>query len=152
MQSKGLKIALTIFRLLIAVIGIALCVYIVVNADTDDSVVAAMNKFGGALNGAFWLVLIVGLLAAGAAILFGLVHFLGDIKHRIGSLVGIVVFAGILLLSYFTLASNEVISIFPEGTTPSISQFTGGGLISLYIIGGLAILTVIYAEVSRLFK
>ena len=152
MQNKGLKIALTVLRLLIAVLGIVFCGIIVANSDSDDSVVQAMDNFGTALEGAFWLVLIVGIIGAGAAILFGLFHFLADIKHKIGSLVGIVIFAAILLLSYYVFASDEVSSVFPEGTTSDVSQFTGGGLIALYITGGLAVLAIIFAEVSRLFK
>jgi hypothetical protein len=125
---------------------------IVANSNSDDSVVQAMDNFGTALDGAFWLVLIVGVMGAGAAILFGLFHFLSDIKHKIGSLIGIIVFAAVLLLSYYVFASDEVSPIFPEGTTSAVAQFTGGGLIALYIIGGLAVLTIVFAEVSRLFK
>jgi hypothetical protein len=152
MQNKGLKIALTVLRLLIAVLGIVFCAMIVANSNSDDSVVQAMDNFGTALDGAFWLVLIVGVMGAGAAILFGLFHFLSDIKHKIGSLIGIIVFAAVLLLSYYVFASDEVSPIFPEGTTSAVAQFTGGGLIALYIIGGLAVLTIVFAEVSRLFK
>jgi hypothetical protein len=91
-----------------------------------------------------------------AAVIFGIVFFVMNIKKRMGMLIGLVAFVLIALVSFYGLASDEIypalLKIQDEVVTPKISQFSGGGLIMTYILGGVAIVTILWAEVSKIFK
>ena len=68
-----------------------------------------------------------------------------------GSLIGIGSMAVVLLIGY-GMASGEVLSYYPEDTTETAVKLSGGGLYALYILSGLAVLSIIFSNVWKIVK
>jgi hypothetical protein len=66
-----------------------------------------------------------------------------------GTLVGIVGMLVIFGLSY-ALADGTVLSNYPKGTTESASLWSDVGLIAMYILAGLTVLSVVFSGVWKL--
>lgn len=121
---------------------------------TWDSVALNRGDIDGYVGGAMWVCYIGFLIAAAVALIFGVVHFLGNIKNSKGTLIGIVGFVVIIAISY-VLSSDEVLRAYTLGgnaPTGSIVKWSGAGIVVVYILGALAIVAAIFSEVSRLFK
>ena len=59
----------------------------------------------------------------------------------------------VLFLIAWLLSSSEVYSSYSEfGVDASLSQFIGGILYLVYILAGLAVVGIIYSEISKAFK
>jgi len=89
-----------------------------------------------------------------SALLFPIISLVTDIKKAKNSLIGIVGLAVIVGLAY-VLASG-VIPTFHNfekfNITESISKSVGTGLYTTYLLGGMAILGILYTEISKSFK
>lgn len=155
-MDKVIKIILTIVRILIIVIGLGTCAYIITNSVSEESMVEGMMNYGGALNLAYNTTLVAMLLCALAAVLFGIGFFVLNIKKKMGLLIGIVAFLIIGAISMFMLGdpalTPDLLKITESEVTPSISKYSGGGLYMVYILGGFAILSIVWTEVSSLVK
>ena len=100
------------------------------------------------------------LLIAGAAIAIfsGLYHMITDIKAAKGGLIALVFLGAVALISY--LISSDAIPQFAgvqrfidDGTlTAQVSKLVDTGLHATYILLGLAILSIAYSSISRLFR
>lgn len=155
MKSQGLKIGLAVLRTLIIAIGSILLIMIAGASVPEETYLEGLANYGGLLNGVYNLMVGALILCAAAAIIFGLVFFFGNIKNRMGSLIGFAVFAVIGLISFYALADGTVLSAYETSgieVTEGESSFAGGGVIFVYILGGIALLSIIWAEVSRFFK
>jgi len=82
-----------------------------------------------------------------ATVLFAVFHMTQNFGKAKGALVGILILAAIILLSY-AISTNEV---YPNAG-PVISKWVGGGIIATFILAGLALIAAVYTEVSKLFK
>jgi hypothetical protein len=97
-----------------------------------------------------------GILAGVAAILsmiFPLIQMIMHPKKARGSLIGIIVLVVLGLVSY-ALASSEPLA-FPKpepNNVPTILKQAGMGIITMYILLGLGILSIIFTEISKVFK
>lgn len=91
------------------------------------------------------IITIVGALVGGAV---GAMNKPESIKGNIIGVVGMLVIFG---LSY-VLASGEVLEAYPKGTTESAVKWSDAGLIMLYIVGSLSIVSIIYAGVAQLLN
>lgn len=155
MKDKGLRIGLGILRTVIIAAGAILLVMVANKSGTEESYTEGMERYGAQLDLVYNLTLAALVLCAAAAILFGIGFFLLNIKQRIASLVGILVFGVIGLISFFGLADGTVLRAY-ESSGISVSEgeslFAGGGLYFVYLLGAGAILSIIWAEVSRLVK
>ena len=105
---------------------------------------------------AFMYVILI--LAAGAVVLFSLINFFlrltAQPKKALLSLIPIVILAIIVFLTYSN-SSSEILDMpnyEGEDNTPTNVQWGGAGLLTTYILLGLAVLSILYAEVARLFK
>jgi hypothetical protein len=97
-------------------------------------------------------------IAAGAVILFSIINFILNLmsnpKKALLSLTPIVVLVAVFLFSYSN-ASDEVLYMPTyEGTdnVPGILKWSGAGLITAYVFFGLAIASILYVEIAKLFK
>jgi len=75
-------------------------------------------------------------------------------KQTFKSIITIVILSVILLLA-FTLSPNEALNMPNyDGTdnVPKIVKWTGTGIIVMYILLSLAILSIIFVEIRRFFK
>jgi hypothetical protein len=156
MGNKVLKIIMGVVRSIIILIGLICCLVIIGKSVPEESMMEGMDNYGTYLNIVYNVTLVVGVLCVAAAVIFGIVFFFANIKKRMGMLIGIVAFLVIALVSFYGLASDEIYpaleKIQDEVVTPKISQFSGGGLIMTYILGGVAVVTILWAEVSKIFK
>jgi hypothetical protein len=95
------------------------------------------------------------IITAAITILFPIAFFIMNPKKGLTALAGILGFVVLYLIAYFGFAGpgniSEEIAVTFE-ITDSVSWLIGGILNMTYILGGLAVLSIIYASVSNLFK
>jgi hypothetical protein len=155
MDNKILKIILSVFRGAVIAVGVLLCVIIAAKSVSDETYVEGMASYGNYLNIVYGLTLVLGIMCVIAAVAFGIVYFLGNIRGNMGMLVGVVGFLIIALVSIYGLAGDEIIDAYTRSgvsVTPRISRLAGGGIIVVYILTGIAVLSIVWTEVSRIFK
>lgn len=155
MGDKGIRLGLSVLRIAIIAAGVALSVMITSRSGSDETFVEGLERYGSLLDNLFYIIYIVGIAAGAAAILFGLMFFVANIKEKVGALVGILLFAVLGLLSFYSLADDTVLRAYEASgitVTPGESLFAGGGLYFVYLLGGLSILAIVVAEISRVFK
>jgi hypothetical protein len=91
------------------------------------------------------------LICAVAAILFPIVLF--NLKKAKNTLIGIGVLVVIVAISYFMAGTEPVQIIDYEGEmSESMLKNVGTGINLMFFLIGLALVSWIYAEVSRIFK
>ena len=100
---------------------------------------------------------------AAAAIIFGIIAVAQNPKRNLRAIAGIVLVAAIVGIGY-SMASDSVmhgywnagsiskLGIGLEDQTAPVSKYSGMGLISFYILLGITLLSVVYLEVSKIFK
>ena len=91
--------------------------------------------------------------------IFGISSFISalinDFISQLGTLIGLVLFVGIGLISYFILADSTVLKSYEaSGITVSEAEsvFAGGSMIFVYILGVAALVSVLWSEISSIFK
>lgn len=92
-------------------------------------------------------------IAAVAAIVFPIIIMIQNPKGAKNALIGVIVMALVFGIGYALSTGKEfytVNGILLANTTES--RWSEAGLIAFYIMGGCSIITVIYAEVSKMFK
>lgn len=143
--SKGLMYA-------VGAIGI---LFVLLAFTSWDSVTMNRSDIDGYVGAAMYVCYIAFIVAALIGVGFGIFQFLTNLKNSKGALLGVLVFAVVLIVSYF-LASDEVLRSYAlgDGTPPSpeLVKISGAGIIAFYIFGLLAVVVAVFAEVSRLFK
>jgi len=147
-----MKTGLTIARIVIAAIGVILCALIIANAESDVPTADAMATQGGYLNGALWITYLLVVLSAAAAVIFGIINVISNPKKNLGAVLGVAAMVLLFIVAYFAFSDNYVPAKFVGEVTPTVSQLASAGLITLYVITVLAVLAVIYAEVSKMLK
>ncbi len=97
-------------------------------------------------------------ISAGAVVLFSLFNFvlklISQPKKALVSVISIVLLLVIVFIAY-SYASDEVLNMPTyEGpdNVPGTLKWSGAGLITAYILLGLAVLSIIYVEIAKLFK
>ncbi len=87
------------------------------------------------------------------AILFPILFMVQNPKNAIKMLIGLVGFVVIGFICY-TVASNSfnIVQLETLKTTAETSQMVGAALYFTYIIGGIAVVTIIFSGLSGLFK
>jgi hypothetical protein len=93
---------------------------------------------------------IVTVIAAIAALGFGIQLFLKNIKTNKMGLYGVLGFIGIMLLSYL-VASSDVPAI-KEVVTAGTAKTVSGGLISVYIFLFGAVGAIAFSEIKKVLK
>jgi len=76
MMDSVLRISLSILRSVIIVIGAVLCIMIVAKSGSEEMYVEGMANYGTLLNIVYWMTIVVGLLCAAAAVIFGIIFLL----------------------------------------------------------------------------
>ena len=96
--------------------------------------------------------ILIGLAALGI-LAFSLMNIAKKPGGAKGVLIGIVGLAIIFGLTYALSTGEDANTLFAdENVTEATSRRVGMGLASFYILAGLAILSILYVEVTRLFK
>ena len=124
----------------IAIIGTILFLMILLNGSTD--------AISYSITLSMWGIYI----AAGIAVLFGVYHFVTNIKENKKGLIGIVSFVLVIIISRVMAKGQESTQAMLEKADEGQILMTDTGLYMLYVLMGIAILSILFAEVSRLFK
>lgn len=90
---------------------------------------------------------IVGILA------FSIVNIMKNPANAKSALVGLIGLIVIFGLTYALSTGEDANTIFADkGVTEETSRIVGMGLTSFYVLAALAIISILYVEVSRLFN
>ncbi len=155
MGDKGLRIGLSILRIAIIVAGAALTWVILSNSVSEETWQEGNESYGQYLDQLFYIIYAVGIVAGAAAVLFGLAFFLMRFREKIGTLIGVVGFVLVGLVSFYQLSDSTVLRAYEASgitVTEGESWFAGGGLWYVYLLGLISIASILWAEVSRIFK
>lgn len=145
-MTKGFRIGLDAAVAALAVLGIILTIMAVKDYSIDPST--------GALDTVINLFLIMIGICALVAIGFGLYALVSDFKNNKKALYGIVGLIVIAILGY--LFASDFVK--PEWLTKDVpitevvSKRSGAGLITSYLLAGLAVLLIIGMEIKNAFK
>ena len=92
-------------------------------------------------------------IAAFLAILFPIIFIIQNPKSLIKMIIGIVVLLGLGFICY-SIAGNSFSDLALEGmkATAHTSKVVGAALIFTYIIGGIAVLSIIFSGIAGIFK
>jgi hypothetical protein len=100
-----------------------------------------------------WAAMLV-ILTAGLALIFPIINLVANPKSAKSGLF-ILLGVAVLIFIAYTLASNEVLEIpgyIGKDNIPGILKIAGTGLFTTYILTGLAMLSILYSEISKYFK
>ena len=161
MENKSLNIALMILKVSLVIAGIFLCAAIAVNGDPSEvdstlDVAAAMveqDSIRGIISVTIKFSVVMIIIAAGAAVVFGLLNLAKNIKKSIPTLIGFGVFALIVIISY-SLTTNSIPVGFEELEDGTLSNVKLGQA-SMYTFGIMmvvALLAIVGGEVRRVLK
>jgi hypothetical protein len=144
----------TILLWVLLIVSAVLVVSLMVNISEND----ADPTMGGWINSNLIWAYILMVVGAGIAILAGLFHMVTDIKAAKKGLISLV-FLGVVALLAYVLASDAipqfagVQKFINDGTlTPQVAKMVDAGLYATYILLGLALLSIVFSSVTRLFK
>ena len=159
MEENKINFALTGLRLVIISLGVLLVAIIIGKSNGDESFVEGEANYGIYLDWMFYIIYTVGIACSLAAVGFGVYSFVmklvNDFKSQLGTLAGISVFAIIGLVSYFILADGAVLNAYEVSgiaVSESESIFAGGSMIYVYLLFVVAAVSIVWAEVSSIFK
>ncbi|MDA3821101.1 MAG: hypothetical protein PF450_00615 [Bacteroidales bacterium] len=96
------------------------------------------------------------IIAAIAALIFPVISIVTEVKAMIRFAAILGGTAVLILFSYFVLSSGTTIEIMgytgTENSNPSVLRWVGTGIYLTYFLFGMAILSILYSEVVKLFK
>ncbi|NQU32805.1 MAG: hypothetical protein HQ521_06180 [Bacteroidetes bacterium] len=151
-MSKTGKIV-TILLWVLLIVSSVLVISLMVNISEND----ADPTMGSWINtNIVWAYILIA-IGAGAAIIAGLFHTFSDKKAAKGGIISLAFLGGVALVSYL-LASPEmpqfvgVTKFINEGLTTQTVKMVDAGLYATYILLGIALLSIVLAPVTRLFK
>ncbi len=100
-----------------------------------------------------WAYILLGITVV-ITILFPIFFFIANPKKGLTVIVALIGFALLYAIAHFALATGSIQGdVYEKFEISSIaSQFIGSMLYVTYILGGLAILSIVYAGISSLFK
>jgi hypothetical protein len=96
---------------------------------------------------------ILAVLAAGMSLLFPLAQIISHPARGRGTLVGILGLVIVVLIAY-TMASSQPLQ-FPSpnpDNVPPVLKNVGAGLITMYLLVGIGLGSIIFTEISKSFK
>ncbi|NNC83408.1 MAG: hypothetical protein HKN79_07510 [Flavobacteriales bacterium] len=146
MDTKTAGLIGTIVKVAIALAGAVLCFLIMANSSDIEA-----GDDQSYVNGALTVTYIAMLLCVGAALLFGLVYFLKNIRNSKGLLFGLVGLAVVAFVSYSlsdAQASPELMAKYSESTL----QMSGAGIYLTLLLLGIGVAAALFSEVTKIFK
>ena len=155
MGDKTIKTVLSAVRMLVIVAGALLCIMITSKSGADETFVEGQERYGGLLDNLFYIIYAVGIACGAAAVLFGLYFFATNLKAKMGTLIGVAGFLVIGLVSFYGLADSTVLRAYEASgitVTEGESLFAGGGMYFVYLLGLVALGSIVVAEVNKAIK
>jgi hypothetical protein len=152
MTKEGRIVTILLWVLLI--VSAVLVVSLMVNISEND----ADPTMGSWINSNLVWAYILMIIGAGIAILSGIFHMATDFKAAKKGLISLVFLGAVALVSYL-LASDQIPQFIGvqrfinDGTlNAQVAKTIDAGLYATYILLGLAVLSIVLAPVTRLFK
>jgi len=99
-----------------------------------------------------WLGYLLFIVAAGSAIVLPLLNAIKTPGTFVKSLYGVGALVGLFIISYLISGSDITQNQAALGVTEGSSKMIGAGLIMFYITLVVAILAIMYSEISKAFK
>ena len=155
MGDKTIKTVLSAVRMLVIVAGALLCIMITSKSGADETFVEGQERYGALLDNLFYIIYAVGIACGAAAVLFGLYFFATNLKAKMGTLIGVAGFLVIGLVSFYGLADSTVLRAYEASgitVTEGESMFAGGGMYFVYLLGLVALASIVVAEVNKAIK
>ena len=155
MGDQTTKTILSIVRMAVIVAGALLCVLITSRSGADETFVEGQERYGALLDNLFYIIYAVGIACGAAAILFGLYFFATNLKEKMGTLIGVAGFLVIGLVSFYGLADSTVLRAYEASgitVTEGESMFAGGGMYFVYLLGAVALASILFAEANKAIK
>ena len=118
-------------------------------AKYDPAKGAAYDKFLGFSMYAVYITMFIAFLCLAG---FAIWSIISNIKDSKGTLVGLGILVGIMLISYLISSPTNSVIEAKFAVSASLSKVIGGGLVSTYIFLFGAILAAIWASISTRFK
>ncbi len=119
------------------------------------SIVVGVMFFAGGKDGEIliiWMYILTA-LAIGVTMLFAFVNMFKSKKSLIASLVTIAVFGILTLISYLLASNNDIFNAAGEViASGTVSRWAGAGIYMLYILLGMAFISLIYTEIRAAFN
>ncbi len=144
----------TILLWVLLIVSAVLVVSLMANISEDE----ADATMGGWINSNLVWAYVLMAVGAGIAILASLFHMATDIKAARKGLISFA-FLGVVALVSYLLASGEIPQFvgvqrfIDNGTlTEQVARMVDAGLYATYILLGLAVLSIVFSGVTRLFK
>jgi len=145
----------TIILWVLLIVSAVLIVSMMVNINVDNESDPAM---GGWINTNLIWAYVLMAVGAGTAVIAGLFHMFTDIKAAKKGLISLVFLGAVALVAYL-LASDEipqfigVQKFLNDGSlNAQVAKLVDTGLYATYILLGLAVLSILFSGVTRLFK
>ena len=155
MGDKTIKSVLSAVRMLVIVAGALLCIMITSKSGADETFVEGQERYGALLDNLFYIIYAVGIACGAAAVLFGLYFFATNLKAKMGTLIGVAGFAVLGLVSFYALADSTGLRAYEASgitVTEGESLFAGGGMYFVYLLGLVALGSILVAEVNKAIK
>lgn len=132
-----------ILRIFLAVLlAISAVLFVIFYSTGEDFATTVMS----------WAYILLGITVV-ITILFPIVHFIMNPKSGKVVLIALVGFAILYFVSYSLASGNIAGDVYEKfDISEAISRFIGAILYMTYILGGLAILSIVFAGISSLFK
>jgi hypothetical protein len=143
------KKILNIFKIVsLILIALAVILQVVVLIKGEDGLIGN-SILDNYIRLAYVALIICGFLA----ILFPILFMVQNPKNALKVLIGLVGFVVIGFICY-SVASNSfnIVQLETLKTTAETSQMVGAALYFTYIVGGIAVITIIFSGVSGIFK
>jgi hypothetical protein len=119
------------------------------------SIVVGVIFFAGGKDGEvliIWMYILTA-LAIGVTMLFAFVNMFKSKKSLIASLVTIGAFGILTIISYLMASNNDILNAAGEViASGTVSQWAGAGIYMLYILLGMAFVSLIYTEIRAAFN
>lgn len=104
------------------------------------------------INIGIYLTYILLAVTVAGAIIFPIIHTLGDLKKAKNGLIGVALILVVFLISY-AVSPVETGPFYEKfGISPSFSKVIGGGLLATYFFAFAALASIIYSQVSKWIK
>lgn len=92
------------------------------------------------------------IIAALAAIIMPLINALGNPRALLMSGIGVLVLVVLYFVSY-GISGSEVTPVYTKfNVGPDLSKLVGGSLIMMYLLLFIAIIGIVYTEISKIFR
>lgn len=99
-----------------------------------------------------WLVMGLLVLAIALVIFFSVMQVVVNLKANLKPLVGAGVLVAVFLVSWLIAPHDFKMSDIDKGIGSFDSGLIGGGLITVYVLLGTALATILFFEFKRVFK